>query len=144
MKKKDDLDKILAEFSSRPRFYSVFLITSLDKTIEFYCDILGCQLIDRAATEVEIDFFGNHVHGLLAQEYSNSEHLEDRRSSKHPSFGLVMSSADWHRAVDHMNYIGVKFFLEPTVKTDSTGKEHAVFLLEDPSGNILEFKSETR
>ena len=65
MKKKDDLDKILAEFSSRPRFYSVFLITSLDKTVEFYCDILGCRLIDRAATEVEIDFFGNHVLSLI-------------------------------------------------------------------------------
>jgi len=144
MKKKDDSDKILAEFTSRPKFYSVVLVTSVEKTLEFYCDILGCRLIHQAATEVEIDFFGNHVCGQLVEESSGSEHLEYRRSSNYPSFGLVMSSADWHRAVDHMNYIGVKFFLEPTVKTDSEGKEHALFLLEDPSGNILEFKSGAR
>ena len=144
MKKKDDSDKILAEFTSRPRFYSVFLVTSVEKTVEFYCDILGCRLIHQAATEVEIDFFGNHVCGQLAKEFSSSEYLEYRRSSNYSSFGLVMSSADWHRAVDHMNYIGVKFFLEPTVKTDTEGKEHALFLLEDPSGNILEFKSGAR
>jgi extradiol dioxygenase family protein len=141
MNKKDDSDKILAEFSSRPRFYSVFLVTSLAKTVEFYCDILGCRLIHLAATEVEIDFFGNHVCGQLVKKPLSSEHPENRRPSNHPSFGLVMSSADWHRAVDHMNYIGVKFFLEPTVESDSTGEEHALFLLEDPSGNILEFKS---
>ena len=131
MKKKDDSDKILAEFTSRPRFYSVFLVTSVEKTVEFYCDILGCRLIHQAATEVEIDFFGNHVCGQLAKEYSSSEYLEYRRASNYSSFGLVMSSADWHRAVDHMNYIGVKFFLETTVKTDTEVKEHALFLLED-------------
>ena len=143
MKKKDDLDKVLAEFTSRPKFYSVFLVSSLAKTVEFYCDVLGCRLLSQVATEVEIDFFGNHVRGLLANEHLITEHLENRRASNYPSFGLVMGSSDWHRAVDHMNYIGVKFFLEPTLKTDSAGKEHALFLLEDPSGNILEFKSGT-
>ena len=101
MKKKDDSDKILAEFTSRPRFYSVFLVTSLAKTVEFYCDILGCRLIHHAAAEVAIDFFGNYVCGQLTKEPSSSEHLKYRRSSYYPSFGLVMSSADWHRAVDH-------------------------------------------
>jgi hypothetical protein len=141
MEKKDDLDKILAEFTSRPRFYSVFLVTSLAETVEFYCDILGCRLIDQASSEVEIDFFGNRVCGVLVKECVSSEYLKNRRSCNHPSFGLIMSSEDWHRAVDHMNYIGVTFFLEPTMKIDSTGMEHALFLLEDPSGNILEFKS---
>jgi uncharacterized protein len=136
-------DNALAEFSSRPRFYSLFEINSIASTVEFYTDILGCKLINQTDSVVELDFFGNYISGSVrAKKYSDEKCAVSAGFSKRASFGLLMSWEDWNRAVDHMNYIGVKFFLEPTVNQDDKKKEYAIFLLEDPSGNILEFKSE--
>lgn len=145
MDKDNGAGKVLAEFTSRPRFYALFLITSVAKTEGFYCDTLGCKLISRTQTEVELDFFGNRVRGILrVGKGTKQDDLVLERSERHASFGLLMSWEDWHRAVDHMNYIGVKFFSHPHVTTDDADKDYATFLLEDPSGNILEFKSEAR
>ena len=48
---------------------------------------------------------------------------------------------DWHRAVDHMNYIGVAFRVAPQVRFEGETGEQATFFLEDPAGNCLEFKA---
>ena len=58
-----------------------------------------------------------------------------------PHFGLIMSWEDWHRAVDHMNYIGVSFRVQPHVRFREQPAEQATFFLEDPAGNCLEFKA---
>jgi extradiol dioxygenase family protein len=52
-----------------------------------------------------------------------------------------MSWKDWHRAVDHMNYIGVDFKVAPYTASKGTQEESAIFCLYDPSDNILEFRA---
>jgi len=52
-----------------------------------------------------------------------------------------MDWEDWHRAVDHMTYIGVEFRVQPHVRFKDKVGEQATFFLADPSGNCLEFKA---
>ena len=114
----------------------------LKATHEFYTEILGCRVVVETDTLLEMDFFGNRIVARLASSrLSKSESRIGLGEESFPVFGLVMSWKDWHRAVDHMNYIGVDFKVAPYTTSKGTQGESAIFCLYDPSDNILEFRA---
>lgn len=130
------------EFRQRPLFHLAFAVNDLDAARDFYVDVLGCRPGRSTDAWMDFDFFG----------YQITAHLTGGRSppavnpvAGHdvpvPHFGLIMSWEDWHRAVDHMNYIGVEFRIAPHIRFKDAPGEQATFFLEDPSGNCLEFKA---
>ncbi len=78
---------------------------------------------------------------VVRQKPLKDPHPVDSREESFPVFGLVMSWNDWHRAVDHMNYIGMDFMVAPHTIGKRTQDEYAIFCLYDPSDNILEFRA---
>jgi extradiol dioxygenase family protein len=130
------------EFRQRPLFHLAFPVTDLEATRNFYVDVLGCRVGRTAETWIDFDFFGYQItaHRLPARPAAATNEV-DAHAIPIPHFGLIMSWEDWHRAVDHMNYIGVSFRVEPHIRFKDAPGEQATFFLEDPAGNCLEFKA---
>ncbi len=132
----------LEEFRSRPSFHLAFPVTDLEATRNFYVDILGCRVGRSAPSWLDLNFFGYQITAhLVDQPVNTAANDVDAHAIPVPHFGLIMDWEDWHLAVDHMTYIGVKFRVEPHVRFKGEVGEQATFFLEDPSGNCLEFKA---
>ena len=129
----------LAEFSSRPLFHLALPALDLKTTRLFYTDVLGAKVERADGDHIDFNFFG----GLLTVHRVDTLPSPTRAVSNEdvtplPNFGLVMGWEDWHRAVDHMNYIGVAYRVPPSIKCE-TDRQFASFAINDPSGNCLSF-----
>ena len=130
------------EFRQRPLFHLAFAVGDLEATRNFYVDVLGCRVGRSAETWIDFDFFGYQITAhKVSGRVDGGANAVDGHDIPVPHFGLVMSWEDWHRAVDHMNYIGVAFRVAPHIRFKDLPGEQATFFLEDPSGNCLEFKA---
>ncbi len=132
----------LEEFQGRPSFHLAFPVDDLEATRSFYVDVLGCRVGRSSDTWLDLNFFGYQItaHQVLDRVIRLDNNVDDH-DIPIPHFGLIMDWEDWHRAVDHMTYIGVSFLVEPHVRFKGMVGEQATFFLEDPSGNCLEFKA---
>ena len=132
----------IEEFQQRPLFHLAFPVGDLEAARNFYVDILGCKMGRSSAEWIDFDFFGNQITAHLTRDRATvKSNAVDGHDIPVPHFGLIMSWEDWHRAVDHMNYIGVAFRVAPHIRFKGSTGEQATFFLEDPSGNCLEFKA---
>ncbi|MEQ8660628.1 MAG: VOC family protein [Gammaproteobacteria bacterium] len=130
------------EFHSRPIFHLAFAVSDLAATRDFYVDVLGCRVGRAAENWIDFDFFGYQITAhATADGAIRAANPVDGHAIPVPHFGLIMGWEDWHRAVDHMNYIGVRFRVAPHIRFKDLPGEQATFFLEDPSGNCLEFKA---
>ena len=56
-------------------------------------------------------------------------------------FGVTFRDPDdWRRLVQLARNRNLKFFVEPFHRFEGKVEEHESFMLQDPSGNLLEFK----
>ena len=132
----------LEEFKGRPSFHMAFSVHDLEATRLFYVDVLGCQVGRSTQTWMDLNFFGYQITAhLVADNGKQTVNEVDEHEIPFPHFGLIMDWEDWHRAVDHMTYIGVYFRVAPHVRFKGRVGEQATFFVEDPSGNCLEFKA---
>lgn len=130
------------EFLKRPLFHLAFPVTDLETTRTFYVDVLGCSVGREDTRWIDFEFFGYQITAhLVDSEQVQHNNAVDGESIPVPHFGLIMSWEDWHRAVDHMNYIGVEFRVQPHIRFKDSPGEQATFFLADPCGNYLEFKA---
>lgn len=130
------------EFRQRPLFHLAFPVTDLEAARNFYVDVLGCRPGRSDDTWADFNFFGYQITAhLVTARAPAASNAVDGEDIPVPHFGLIMSWEDWHRAVDHMNYIGVEFRVAPHIRFRDEPAEQATFFLEDPSGNCLEFKA---
>ncbi len=123
----------LEEFTARPSLRVAIAVHDLTAAQRFYEDTLGCRVREVRPDGLTIDFFGCELDARLvaADGVSSARTL--------PRFGLLMSWEDWHRAVDHLNYIGVRYLETPHFEARGTPDERAEFCIADPSGNCLGF-----
>lgn len=132
----------LEEFEGRPSFHLAFAVDDLEATRSFYVDVLGCRPGRSSDRWLDLNFFGFQITAHLAPQRPAAAHTEvDDHDIPVPHFGLIMDWEDWHRAVDHLNYIGVEFHVEPHIRFKDEVGEQATFFVRDPSGNCLEFKA---
>ncbi len=132
----------LEEFESRPSFHMAFPVTDLEAARNFYVDVLGCREGRSSERWLDFNFFGFQITAHLVEETQHSSsNLVDEHDIPIPHFGLIMSWEDWHRAVDHLTYIGLNFQVEPHIRFKDEIGEQATFFVSDPSNNCLEFKA---
>ena len=132
----------LAEFTSRPAFQLAIPALDLAALRVFYVDVLGSKVEREDSDTLELAFFGGILRAFRTATMPVS--VSGRRGSKTipvPNFGLEMSWEDWHRAVDHLNYVGITYRMAPTTLITSAGRTEAWFAIADPSGNCLAFSA---
>lgn len=133
----------LEEFATRPIFHCAYPVRDLEAARAFYVDVLGCRVGREDPRWIDFNFFGYQITAHLVDTAGAPlpTNAVDEHDIPIPHFGLIMGWEDWHRAVDHLNYIGVGFRVPPHIRFKGQPGEQATFFLEDPSGNCLEFKA---
>ena len=117
-------------------FHLAIPCADLDATHHFYVDQLGCRMARRYDDRITLDFFGDQVVCHLAPDKVVSA---PEMYPRH--FGVTFRDAeDWHRLVKLAQTRGLTFFEEPFHRFEGRVEEHESFMLQDPSGNLLEFK----
>ncbi|MCC6964804.1 MAG: VOC family protein [Nitrospira sp.] len=117
-------------------FHLAFPVHDLAAAKQFYAEGLGCVLGRESSTAVT---FGLAGHQLVAHL---SEDDIDRQKGIYPRhFGLVLTrEEEWQALADRAQAHHLVFYQQPRRRFPGTRIEHRTFFLEDPSGNLLEFK----
>ncbi len=124
-------------------FHLAFPVTDLEKTRNFYENLLGCEVGRSAERWIDFNFFGHQI----------SAHLVDSPLSEGPAntvdgkqvpvqhFGAILDMEKWKSLSEKLKAHGTEFVIEPYIRFEGQAGEQATMFLRDPSGNALEFKA---
>jgi hypothetical protein len=109
----------------------------LAEAARWYAEVLGAQPVRILRDRVTFSFGG--VLQLVC-------HLERRAIVPNPRayprhHGLTfLRMEDFRRMQEHVQNLGIKFLVRPSLRFPGTPHEHQTFMVVDPSGNVVEFK----
>ena len=117
-------------------FHLAFPVHDLAAAKQFYVDGLGCDLGRESPTAVTFGLAGHQLVAHLTRDEI------DRQKGIYPRhFGLVLTlEEEWQALADRTANQDLTFYQHPRLRFPGTRIEHRTFFLEDPSGNLLEFK----
>jgi extradiol dioxygenase family protein len=117
----------------RPIIHLSFPVRDLDEAIAFYVTHLGAKPGRREESFADLQFFGAQ---LTLQ--SDPKNAGEKPRSTH--FGVTLPWEDWKKLA--YGFFGASFLVEgPRLEKLFTPLEQAKFMLRDPSGNLIEFKT---
>ena len=118
---------------------------SLEKTLPFYTDVLGCELGNREEGRwVDVNFWGNELTLHESQErLPNVRHDVDMGAVLVPHFGIHLTQSDFDGVKDRIAQAGLKYIDDPYRRFKGDKYEQETFFIDDPNGNILEIKTMT-
>jgi extradiol dioxygenase family protein len=123
-------------------FHIAFPVNDIEKSRKFYTEILGCSVGREAERWIDFNFYGHQISAHLVDSLENiPTNPVDGQSVPARHFGLVLEWNVWHKLVENLNKIKVKYLIEPTIRFKGEVGEQATLFLADPSGNAIEFKS---
>jgi len=122
-----------------PCFHLAFPVTDLEATRRFYVDGLACTPGRTSERALILNFFG---HQLVAHLVYEPPPPQTGIYPRH--FGMVFpTETAWAEVAARAKAQGLRFRHLPRVRFPGEPTEHRTFFLEDPSGNLLEFKHYT-
>jgi len=119
-------------------FHLAFPVSDLKEARRFYVEGLGCTAGRESASALTLELAGHQLVAHLADRTEAQKGIYPRH------FGLIFRAReDWQALADRAKARGLAFYQQPRRRFPGTRIEHATFFLEDPSGNLLEFKHYT-
>lgn len=116
-------------------FHLAFPVSDLKEARRFYVEGLGCTAGRESATALTLELAGHQLVAHLTDKTERQQGIYPRH------FGLIFrAEEDWQALADRAKARGLAFYQQPRRRFPGTRIEHATFFLEDPSGNLLEFK----
>ena len=130
-------------------FHLAIQVEDLDKTIEFYCNVLGCKKGNSENNPpfswCDIDFWGNELtlHSSISEFRVNERHLVDKEDVSIPHFGVHLDAEEFQSLKGKLvqDWKNVEFVNKPYVRFKGDVLEQETMFIKDPSGNVLEFKT---
>ena len=130
-------------------FHLAIPVEDLDKTIEFYCNVLGCKKGNSENSPpfswCDIDFWGNELtlHSSISEFRVNERHLVDKEDVSIPHFGVHLDAEEFQSLKGKLvqDWKNVEFVNKPYVRFKGDVLEQETMFIKDPSGNVLEFKT---
>ncbi len=113
-------------------FHLSFVVANLEQTKNFYLETLGCQLGRDSGGWIDILFFG---HQLTIHQESDAMSAQ---AIDH--FGLILNQPVWQSTLAKCKRLGAQFVMQALIKNNNESNESGKFIIQDPAGNILEFK----
>jgi extradiol dioxygenase family protein len=121
-------------------FHLAFPVHDLKAARKFYVEGLGCKTGRTSNHSLILNLFGNQIVAQLTKEP-----LPPQKGIYPRHFGLIFSEwKDWEKLVLRVRKKRLKFYQPPRIRYEGTPIEHRTFFLQDPSGNLLEFKHYTK
>jgi uncharacterized protein len=111
-------------------------VIDIEKSRDFYLDVLGCELGRVQDRSIDVFFFGCQV---TLHERPDEVLAPDQRGVRH--FGVTVSRQRWEEVVDRLRANGTPFIREPASDHAGTPREQRKAMVADPSGNAIEVKT---
>ena len=117
-------------------FHLAFPVTDIAQTKVYYADQLGCGVGRESESSVILNLYG---HQLVA--HLTHEPIAPQKGIYPRHFGLVFEAEeDWEALLERAEAQSLKFYTPARLRFEGLQLEHRTFFLEDPFGNLLEFK----
>ncbi len=119
-----------------PIFHLAFPIGDVAIAKQYYVDGLGCTLGRESKQSVILGLQGHQLVGHVS-----SADGESQQGIYPRHFGLVFEAeGEWEALRDRASSHNLPFYQQPKHRFPGELLEHRTFFLQDPFGNLLEFK----
>jgi catechol 2,3-dioxygenase-like lactoylglutathione lyase family enzyme len=108
-------------------------VTDLDEARDFYCDVLGFEVLPRP----DFGFPGLWLRVGTLQLHLGVVDEPPAAGPGFPHFALYVPTEEFDAAVDAVRAAGVKMLGQPSSRVDFGTTVRAAFIT-DPSGNVIE------
>ena len=123
-------------------FHLAFPVDDLEKTREFYINILGCREGRSSDRWIDFDMYGHQVVAHLIDKVEKVQtNPVDGDDVPASHFGVILELDDWEALADRLMKIDMNFIIEPHIRFKGEAGEQATMFFLDPCGNALEFKA---
>ena len=124
-------------------FHLAFPVKDLQKTEHFYGAILGCVEGRRDKRWIDYNFFGHQISAHLVDENLSEEKTNSVDGDSVPTrhFGVILDWDQWEQLHKRCTELGIPFRIPPKIRFKGQVGEQGTFFIDDPSGNVLEFKT---
>ena len=124
-------------------FHLAIPVSNLEKSKEFYRDVLGCKEGRSSEHWVDFDFFGHQLVIHFKEINEDDKHINsvDGKDVPIPHFGVVLEWKTFQKFSKQIRKKDINFIIEPYIRFEGKPGEQATMFFKDPSGNALEFKS---
>ena len=123
-------------------FHLAFPVDNLEKTREFYINILGCREGRSSDRWIDFDMYGHQVVAHLIDKVEKVQtNPVDGDDVPASHFGVILELDDWEALADRLKKIDMNFIIEPHIRFKGEVGEQATMFFLDPCGNALEFKA---
>jgi len=123
-------------------FHLAFPVDNLEKTREFYTEILGCKEGRSSDRWIDFDMYGHQVVAHLVDTVDSIQtNPVDGDNVPASHFGVILEMGQWIQLSKNLTSLGVQFIIEPHIRFKGEPGEQATMFFLDPCGNALEFKA---
>ena len=123
-------------------FHLAISVSNLEKSRQFYKNILGCSVGRSSDKWIDFNFF---KHQLVIHQSNNIQEQKYNSVDGHdvpiPHFGVILTMVDWKSLADRLKRYNIVFIIEPCIRFKGLAGEQATMFFSDPSGNSIEFKA---
>ena len=123
-------------------FHLAFPVDNLEKTREFYTEILGCNEGRSSDRWIDFDMYGHQVVAHLIDKVEKVQtNPVDGDDVPASHFGVILELDDWEALAERLKKIDMNFIIEPHIRFKGEAGEQATMFFLDPCSNALEFKA---
>ena len=123
-------------------FHLAFPVDDLEKTREFYTNVLGCSEGRSSDRWIDFDMYGHQVVAHLIDKVESVQtNPVDGDDVPASHFGVILDMEDWESLSERLKSSGMNFISEPHLRFIGEAGEQATMFFLDPCGNALEFKA---
>lgn len=125
------------------KFHHAFKVKDIQSTIDFYHNILGCDLGRQTSDWVDFDFFGHQLSAHVSTEIPALDYCGkvDGLKVPIPHFGAILDHERFNQVKNRLENNDIDFIVLPQKRYEGKkGAQQTMFIL-DYSNNPLEFKS---
>lgn len=123
-------------------FHLAFPVDNLEKTRDFYINILGCREGRSSDRWIDFDMYGHQVVAHLIDKVESVQtNPVDGDDVPASHFGVILDMEDWDSLSERLKSSGMSFIIEPHIRFKGEAGEQATMFFLDPCGNALEFKA---
>jgi hypothetical protein len=124
-------------------FHLAFPVHDLDAARQFYGGVLGCPIGRTDPRWIDFNLMGHQITAHLTQASSTDAVTNpvDGREIPVRHWGVILTLPEWETLAQKLQQQSVCFLVEPTIRFRGLTGEQATFFVQDPSGNVLEFKA---
>ena len=124
-------------------FHLAIPVNDIEKSRNFYKNILGCEEGRSSNQWVDFNFFGHQL--VIHFKEKESDHTKtnpvDGMDVPIPHFGVILEWNDFQDFSKKLIEKKINFIIEPYIRFEGLPGEQATMFFKDPCGNALEFKS---